>query len=219
MKAYHFVTAEFGLEDLRFQRLKIATIPELNDPFELLCVDLSDPVLRAAMKGWKADLGKRFGLLCFSRTWRNPVQWSHHAEKHRGLCLGFEISDKDFAREVVYDQQRSTQEAQELLTAGTTSEETILKFLTTKYAHWHYEKELRVFPQLDEKDPQKNMYFYKFSDDLKLTEVIVGAESEVTRVQISEALGSLRSSVTVRNARLAFGSYRVTTQNNAALWA
>ena len=50
------------------------------------------------------------------------------------------------------------------------------------------------------------------------SEVIVGAESKVTRAQISEALGSLCSSVIIRNARLAFGSYRVTTQNDAALW-
>ena len=93
MKAYHFLPANYGLTNLQRRHLKVATIPELNDPFELLCLDLSDPELRRAMRAWKATIGRCFGLLCFSRTWRNPVQWSHYADRHRGVCLGFELPD------------------------------------------------------------------------------------------------------------------------------
>jgi hypothetical protein len=32
-------------------------------------------------------------MLCFSRDWHNPVQWSHYADKHRGICLGFDVPD------------------------------------------------------------------------------------------------------------------------------
>jgi hypothetical protein len=37
MRVYHFINEEYGLDDLRRRRLKIATILELNDPFETLC--------------------------------------------------------------------------------------------------------------------------------------------------------------------------------------
>ena len=34
MLVYHFINKEYGIEDLRKRRLKIATLNELNDPFE-----------------------------------------------------------------------------------------------------------------------------------------------------------------------------------------
>ena len=73
MTIYHFVPASYGLENIKRRRLKIATIPDLNDPFELLCVDLSDKELRIGMHNWKRDMGGQYGMLCFSKTWRNPV--------------------------------------------------------------------------------------------------------------------------------------------------
>mgnify|MGYP001346138248 CR=1 FL=1 len=217
MKAYHFIPAKYGLENLKHKRLKIATIPDLNDPFELLCLDLTDKELRIGIMAWKREMANKFGLLCFSRTWRNPVQWSHYADKHRGLCLCFEISD-GIAQPVVYSAKRSIEEAKQLLCTGTSDEEMIKKFLTTKYSHWRYEQEVRVFARLEELDPNKEMYFCDFSDSLKLVEVIIGAESTVTRKQIIETLGSMSSIVELRNARLAFKSYRVTTQRDKKLW-
>lgn len=216
MTGYHFVPATYGLENIRKRRLKIATIPDLNDPFELLCVDLSDQELRRGMYSWKIEMGKRFGMLCFSKSWRNPVQWSHYADRHRGLALGFEI-EPTLAEDVIYDEQRSVYEA-ELIQEGKADEATMKKFLRTKYAHWHYEQELRVFAQLNKPDPASGLYFYDFSKDLRLTEVIVGSECEVTRAEISEALAELEDYVSLRKARLAFKTYRVTTQHDANLW-
>ena len=219
MKAYHFLPANYGLANLQRRHLKVATIPELNDPFELLCLDLSDPELRRAMRAWKATIGRCFGLLCFSRTWRNPVQWSHYADGHRGVCLGFEPPESNYVRDVIYSGRRSVEEARRLISDKTTDEETILRFLTTKYAHWHYEKELRVFLRLTDKDSETGLYFCSFSKELMLSEIIIGAESSVTRSQVLEALGTHEEPVTLRNARLAFRTYRVTTQHDRALWA
>jgi hypothetical protein len=213
---YHFVPAAYGLENIRKRRLKISTIPDLNDPFEFLCVDLSHEELRRGMRAWKLEVGRRFGMLCFSKTWRNPVQWSHYADRHRGVALGLEIGS-DLAESVIYDEQRSVAEAKRIL-AGRADEATMKKFLLTKYAHWHYEQELRVFARLNERDPASGMYFFDFSSDLRLSEVIVGPECELTRAEITEALGELGGSVSLRNARLAFKTYRVTTQNDASLW-
>jgi hypothetical protein len=220
MKIYHFVPAGYGLEDIKKRRLKIATIPDLNDPFELLCVDLSDENLRIGMRNWKRKMGAQYGMLCFSKTWRNPVQWSHYADRHRGLALGFEVPD-GHAIDVMYKEHRSKEEIGELLFSDSADrrEEMMQRFLSTKYAHWSYEKEMRIYTTLEEKDVSTGLYFQYFSESLKLSEVIVGAESEVTRSQIREVLGDLASEVSLRNARLAFTSYRVVTQNDPRLWA
>ena len=86
MRVYHFVNEQYGLEDLREKRLKIARIMELNDPFEFLGADLSAPDIRAAMKATKEVLAKTTGILCFSKNWKNPVQC--HSLGHRRCRQG-----------------------------------------------------------------------------------------------------------------------------------
>src|SRR5664279_1214228 len=210
MRLYHFTTAYHGLDDIDRRRLKIATIPDLNDPFELLCVDLSNEKLRASMYRWKKSIGKRWGMLCFSANWENSVQWSHYAEKHAGLCLGFDVADET-AMPVTYDEQRSAGEAKKLLTTSKGDEALMKKFLSTKYHHWAYEQEYRVYVDLVDIDPVTKLFFCDFGDALKLAEVIIGSESDVERAQVSAVLRELHSTVTVTNARLAFKTFRVVT--------
>lgn len=50
MRVYHFVNAEFGLDDIRRRRLKIATLNDLNDPFELFGVHLGDEFRKALLQ-------------------------------------------------------------------------------------------------------------------------------------------------------------------------
>lgn len=56
MLAYHFINAEYGLEALNRRRLKIARIVELNNPFEFLAADLSDPKFRKALGETKVEI-------------------------------------------------------------------------------------------------------------------------------------------------------------------
>ena len=91
MRAYKFLTAEFGLKGLSEKRLKLSRINELNDPFELRPYDITDPALRQAVLQTRNQIHENRGVLCFSADWRDPVIWAHYSEKHTGLCLGFEI--------------------------------------------------------------------------------------------------------------------------------
>src|SRR3546814_15526274 len=85
MRVYHFVNCEYGLQDIARRRLKVATLADVNDPFEMLSLNLKDSGLRATLGKARKEFGERRGMLCFSRGWRNPVQWSHYADHHRGL--------------------------------------------------------------------------------------------------------------------------------------
>jgi hypothetical protein len=190
MRVYHFINKEYGMEDLRWRRLKIATLNELNDPFEFYGVDLSDEIIRSGFKKMKDELSRTRGLLCFSRDWHNPVQWSHYADKHKGLCLGFEVPSEHFGS-VNYSRNRFSVNPELLLNYRQLDLETQIKLLFTKYVHWKYEDEMRAFVALEETDPDKNMYFKRFSSELNLVQVIVGAESTVTRDEISNVLGDL----------------------------
>ena len=209
MRIYHFLDSHYGLENISHKRLKISRIIDLNDPFELLGVDLHDQEMRSALNRTKEQLASNRGLICFSATWRNPVQWGHYADKHKGLCLGFDIPD-DLLMKVTYTQKR-------LKLPSNIDENFMKKILSTKFTHWRYEKEYRVFLSLS--NNIGGLYFKEFSNDLKLKQVIVGCESCVSRSQISEALSDYEYEVEVFKARPAFRSFKIVRQKKEVLWA
>ncbi|MEY9279118.1 hypothetical protein [Bradyrhizobium yuanmingense] len=91
------------------------------------------------------------------------------------------------------------------------------EILTTKFEHWSYEDEYRLFPQLWDQDPSGH-YFIEFDDQVALREVIVGHRSTISRDHIAQALGSLQPQVTGYKARLVFRSFNVVRQQNDRLW-
>ena len=54
MRVYHFLSEQFGMDDLLKKRLKIATLNDLNDPFELFAVSLSH---RWRERAWTQSTG------------------------------------------------------------------------------------------------------------------------------------------------------------------
>jgi hypothetical protein len=86
MRVYKFLDADFGLKSLSEKRLKISTLRDLNDPFELLPYELSNRTNREVIRRYFAEMTARYGLLCFSAQWKDPVIWAHYSDKHRGFA-------------------------------------------------------------------------------------------------------------------------------------
>lgn len=208
MRLFHFLNEKYGLKDIRERRLKIARIEDLNDPFEFLGVDLSNRDHRAGLINTKTALSKEHGLLCFAKNWNSPVLWSHYADNHRGICLGFDISD-DLPTQVSYVNSRFNW-------PSAVDESFVKQLLFTKFSHWSYEDEYRVYTSLEE--CENDLYYADFSEVLALKQVIVGARSVITRSQLSDALGSFSDGVEVFKARAAFKSFRVVRNKNDRLW-
>ena len=200
IRAYHLLSSHRALDDLRHRHLKIARLDDLNDPFDLWAVAQPDPRLRKGIREWKKDLAQRFGMVCFSLSWRNPLMWSHYAKRHRGVALGFDI-DKAKIKRVSYVKKRPVVRIVNLKLAH--------QLLSTKYIDWRYEREVRVFTDLKDKDSESGLYFVDFNNDCVLREVIVGPLSSVTAKDLREALGEHRRRVTLTKARLAFKSVNV----------
>src|SRR5258708_5524793 len=103
MRVYKFLTRKYGLKAMRERRLKISEVHTLNDTFDLLPFDLSDPELRKGVIASRNEFGRNQGLLCFSQHWHNPVLWAHYADSHEGLCLGFDLpGERGVAQAVAY---------------------------------------------------------------------------------------------------------------------
>ena len=50
VRLYHFLPAEFALDDIEKRRIKVAEIDQLNDPFELSCAALDNKDLRVRLR-------------------------------------------------------------------------------------------------------------------------------------------------------------------------
>jgi hypothetical protein len=220
MRVYHFTKAVHGLEAIRRRRLKLARISELNDPFEFLQVASRNPKTRARYQYVKRALSEYMGLLCFSENWRNPVQWSHYAEGHRGICLGFDVAPSAEMRKVRYVESRIPPNVRVMKAMGEAAIEHMLDLLTIKFEHWKYEQEHRLFVRLNDMDEESGLYFFDFggSEEVKLREVIVGAQSQVSPEQVAEALGNIATEVVSRKARLAFRTFEVVRRRDQDLW-
>ncbi len=210
MQLYHFRNDRYGLRSLREKRLRISRINELNDPFELVGCNLSDRDKRKAFQVMKDKLNKDKGLLCFSASWRSPVQWAHYTDNHKGICMGFEVQD-EFLMKVKYVNSR-------LKCSDKINAEYMQTILSTKFSHWSYEKEHRVFLGLNHSEIEHGHYFEPFSDKLKLNKVIVGCNSELKRIDIMTALGKDEFDIEIFKARPAFGSFRIVRNQNEKLW-
>lgn len=198
---------DYGLINLENQRIKASTFNRLNDPFELLGIETSDLLIRNALKETKRRISSNLGILCFSKIWSNPVQWAHYANHHKGLCLEIELSDSCDAQKVDYVPERLDSS---LIFNPKFSE----KLLLTKFEHWGYEEEYRIIRQLDNFVKDDGLYFQPFNDDIKITKVIIGCQSNISRNQVLERLNDADKNVEIIYSRAAFKSFKIVKHKN-----
>jgi hypothetical protein len=113
------------------------------------------------------------GLLCFSADWTNPVLWSHYAAKHRGICLGFDLK-RNRAELVRYEDERILAQLGDPPNPVNLDPALQRLLLCTKFRHWQYESEHRVFVPLKNTLADGPLHFVPFDPELQLREVILG---------------------------------------------
>jgi len=170
---YHFLSHKDAIDDLKRERIKVSLINELNDPFELL------PYLRykehekiKLYQNIHKAVSKKYGLLCFSRTWNEPLLWGHYADTHKGIAIGFEIL-KDEILEVKYGSE-SKRIKFELTNNPEQNEKLFLGLAKTKYEKWAYEEEYRILIKLEDCEIDNNKYFIRFDNRLKVKKIVLG---------------------------------------------
>ena len=201
MKLFHFLSAQNAISDIAFKRIKISRIGQLNDPFELLAVDLLDPRDKAALENFKNQLDDQYGLMCFCANWSNPLMWGHYADGHKGIVLGFEVPD-DVLLRVAYTKNRASIAFDPDTRSVVGGEDTVNRLLNTKFQDWAYEQEYRLFIDLKSSQKERSNYFANFSDKLVLSDVILGFKCDFRIEQIKELIGSNYATVRVLKAGL-----------------
>jgi hypothetical protein len=195
-RVYKFTGAPYGISDLEERRLKLSTIRDLNDPFDLCPLDTTNPAVSKVAEDFSSLFWKTKAILCFSRNWDNLLLWSHYGASHTGICLGFDIPDGEpgtnYDTDVLYQPNLLQIRCPEDLNFDLAS-----RLLRTKHESWSYEQEVRMFVDLNDPPDAKGLNWIGFGSLLTLKEIIIGAQCH-PRVskKIEEAAESYGEAVT-----------------------
>jgi hypothetical protein len=214
MRLYYLTQLKFAERILEEKRFKLSTVPEANDPFELLGASVGERRARQLYRLLHSHLSESVGMLCTSRTWESPVMWAHYGDKHKGVCLGFDVADAE-AYQVKYEPRRLTGLLEHIGRGDLLNEPQMRTILTTKFKDWAYEREWRFFAGLNDREPENGLYFLKFEPHFTLREVILGHRCSANVEQLAKLIGRPRKSVELFHARPAFQSFRIVRRRDA----
>lgn len=214
MRLYYMTEERWALKILRERRLKISLVNDANDPFELLGASVGEKKVRSIMKTLHAHWHSTLGMLCLTTNWKSPVMWAHYAQKHHGLCLGFDVSDDANPREVNYSPDKLNLVVDLQHKTGGVTPEFINTILLTKFEEWAYEKEFRVFTNLVERNSD-GKYYFDLNSNLVLREIVIGHRCKLKPADLREHVGNVERSVTVLKARPGFNAFEMVQQKNS----
>lgn len=173
---YHYLSSKHAMADLKNKRIKVSTLNTLNDPFELMPYRRYEFKERQPYNKVFREILKKWSLLCFSQDWSETLLWSHYADKHKGIAIGFEIL-QDAVLKVDYNPDPIRKQIG--LTSGSkTNEKLFLDLAKVKYKKWEYENEYRILVKLKDCLPPTadGLRFLEFGDRLKVREIVLGCK-------------------------------------------
>ncbi|NMM11663.1 MAG: DUF2971 domain-containing protein [Polaromonas sp.] len=210
---YYMTSAKWAEVILKERRLKLSRFHESNDPFELNLIDSRDPVRREVVRMVERYHNQNTGMICFGKTWGNPVMWAHYAEKHSGVCLGFAI-DPLVLSKVNYTDTKIDVELGVHLPKGGLSAELLNKVLLTKATSWEYEQEWRVLSQLKTPDPNNGLYYTDWGQQVEVRSVILGHRCTWSTDKVVQLIeGQVTAPVRIWKVRPAFGRFSMVEQH------
>lgn len=208
MLLYYYTSQQYGIQSLNDTRLKIARFTELNDPFDWIGIATNTLQQRRELRKLKQKFDLTNGLLCMSTSWDVPLLWSHYADKHKGMCMGFEVDEEDWV-EVDYVDERPTLQTYNRQSITSLRLSDINNLMKTKGRDWEYEAEFRKFIKLGEPDLRTGLYFHPFSDEMKLVSVHVGERSTVPRAWMKALIESIDDRIEIHKVRSAHRTYKI----------
>jgi len=222
MRIYRYLSLEYGIKALQEKKLRVGRLNELNDPYDCSPHMVDVPGIAGGESlhfdtGYLSGFSKHFGILCYSTEISDPVVWSHYADSHKGIVLGFEFPDpvKEGILKVHYDNSRKIFKHQDIedMKSGDPAKamfHVMNEGFTVKAKSWEYESEYRKFVLLEQCAPCGLNYFYDLPI-ANLKEVIIGVRSQIGKEDIELTLRkfSFPAGISVKKAEVDLREYKI----------
>lgn len=218
VKIYRYLAAEHALKTLRERRLHVSRIKDLNDPFEWRVGSVADvehhaTVGREVLDAYIDRVNDRFGIISHSAELADPVNWSHYADKHKGIVLQFDHFLVEALQAISYSHALPTFDVTQFLATGSDQSYTLAvlkQSLGRKSPSWAYEKEYRVHLELNEDCVKEGDKYFKAIPDDFLKQVILGVNCKTSQsdVELALAAGGF-TDVKIVPARMSETSYEI----------
>jgi glycerol-3-phosphate O-acyltransferase len=194
-----------GLKTIENRQLRISRINELNDPYELRGVVSKDENIKNILEEIRKDAINNYGIICFSKTYTEPLLWSHYAEQHKGICLGFNVKHPSIEKisyvnkpELIFISNKSNHNI-----------DRIASIYKSKYKKWSYEKEYRIFKYIRNMKKIKGSPFINFGENFQLNEIIIGHQSDLNKGSIEEKLINYPFKIQVHRSKMVEFLYKI----------
>ncbi len=172
------------VKTIKEQCVYVSDPSKFRDPYDCWGILLSDIKNYNAEKLIHAEQKLRrgvqqLGVICLTSSWDNQLMWSHYADSHAGMCLGFKVIDliqndgeNFFLLPVQYADITPIpiSEAWHDEETNLASKATSISFLRTKIPDWHYEREWRFLCSPKHRGKKRNLSNF----GLELKEIIFG---------------------------------------------
>ncbi len=119
---------------------------------------------------------KEYKVSCFSKSYDEVLMWSHYANKHTGICIGFEFPIEPLPKDFIVFPVVYKKSVQPFDVYANTFR-IILHWIITKSHHWKYEKEVRAIIKNNSNKLLKdgNNYYYEIEKDW-IKEIVFGCK-------------------------------------------
>jgi hypothetical protein len=131
------------------------------------------------IRGFLDELSEKHGFICLSKTFKSILMWSHYAEKHRGVVLGFDTTKMGVADKYLAPVDYKSTRVRLTATIDPKHEGNLKAWenlVRRKHIDWKYEEEVRIIGYLNDKN-EKGEYPIPFLPS-SLDEVYFGWKCE-----------------------------------------
>jgi hypothetical protein len=211
---YKFMRSEHALSFLDDGFIKIATLNDLNDPYDLVpCIPDASPGFGVGAERWRtlslAWLSERHGLMCMSSTCADPVLWAHYADGHRGVALELNPEDDPNLIDVEYADDRVVIPFEKIADPSRFLPVDMLALLRRKCRSWQYEKEVRFVMPLELCTRRGDIFMLPLPDGF-LHSIILGYRCPLDEHAVRQKLDRGRfSSAVVKRAHLSDRTFAI----------
>lgn len=194
VRLYRYFEAKWGLKTLETGELRVSRMGALNDPFEFrpalpfVNPNYTHKEVDDGLGFLLEEFGPKWGIICFSEEISDPVIWSHYADSHAGIALGFDVFQDDHLWPMFYPEERPTFDVKDFPTmTENEAKKMVHRILSAKAPSWKYEREQRVFVDLASANFDGVNYFHRIPDDC-LKQVVLGINCTISEDEVVSKL-------------------------------